>query len=84
VLRSSDANASGSASPVIVGVTVAITDANQAALAVSMPVTTTSGFGLKTAPAGGSSYVRMIALTSTSPTATADFTAGRPVSLRAG
>ncbi|HYK60057.1 MAG TPA: hypothetical protein VEV85_11550 [Bryobacteraceae bacterium] len=67
---------SGSANPVIISVTVAITAANQAALAVSMPVTTTSGFGLETAPAGGSSYVRTIALTSTSPTAAADFTAG--------
>src|SRR5579883_1821987 len=66
---------SNSGAPVIIGVTVAITAANQPALSVSMPVTPTFGFGVETAPAGGSSYVRTISLTSTSATAAVDFTA---------
>jgi uncharacterized protein (TIGR03437 family) len=68
----------GSPGSVIIGATVAISAANQAELAVSMPV----GFGLATAEVGAASGVCSIAtssgcsiaLTSTSPTTTADFT----------
>jgi uncharacterized protein (TIGR03437 family) len=48
-----------------IGVTVAVSAAMQPELVVSLPVTSTSGFGLETAPLGAATYSRTISLTST-------------------
>ncbi|HEY7336532.1 MAG TPA: hypothetical protein VH639_16690 [Bryobacteraceae bacterium] len=58
--------------PIPIGVTVAISAANQPELVISMQ----AGFGVETAAAGAAAYQRAISLTSTSLTGFADFNAG--------